>query len=163
MTPRTHPSIGTERLLGLAVLGVTVWLEPDGLIGYQCPADVDETELRECLVDWRNDLVTALEGRAQPHEDRQPLADLDSAIGYMTFLPPGSGPTGPPRPESAPTLGLTVAGHVADLPRPARKAGRDPLHMVTGPGWPAWYQATEADHRMVTNPARIKTTVEAEL
>lgn len=56
------------------------------------------------------------------------------------------------RPDTLPSYGWTVAGHMVELPRTAAKSAADPLKLVTAPGWPDWYEATEADHAFVRNP-----------
>jgi hypothetical protein len=53
--------------------------------------------------------------------------------------------TTPPRPPGRPAYGFTRAGHVVELPRPEREAKEDPLTIVTGLHWPAWYPATNDD------------------
>jgi hypothetical protein len=64
-----------------------------------------------------------------------------------TFLPPDYQPPLPPRPSTPPTYGFTEGGHVVELPRTDGADRRDPLKLVTGASWPAWYPPDPTEAR----------------
>src|SRR5262249_35305759 len=80
-----------ERVAGLAANGVTLWLNPDGGLGYRAPDDTDFVELAGYLREHEAELLGGL--RASPRRS------LDGLIGPRR-TPWGTGayraPDGPP-------------------------------------------------------------------
>jgi hypothetical protein len=63
----------------------------------------------------------------------------------------------PKRPAGQPAFGLTQRKHVVELPRRPSADHGDPVHKVTGPGWPDWFPVLKTD-LVVRDRRRRKTT-----